>query len=328
MRIGICTWSFTNCHRQAGRRLDPFVPEHLALLAAEHGLLSIECGTGPFEHRSDAELEAFRQGLDERGLDLVIDTGGARYSEDTSSLRRALSLAHRLGARAVRTTISGLLEGDRRSLGREGWQTFLHSLVEPLRACMSQAAEWGIPVGLENHQDASSWELVWLCEQVGSPLLGVTMDVANALAVGETPMAFAGRVLPFLKHVHLKDYAVHPSPSGYRLRRCAVGGGVVDWPSVLSLFEARAPQVLGCIELGASTARHIRILEDDYWATYPPRPLGETLAALRELHAAALPPSEDWRTPHELGADAAACAAYEVEQFAASVAYLRGLESS
>ena len=69
-----------------------------------------------------------------------------------------------------------------------------------------------------------SWELLDLCERVGSPQLAVTMDVANALAVGETPAAFAQRVMPF-SHVHFKDYTIHPTPSGYRWR-CAL---VLAW---------------------------------------------------------------------------------------------------
>ncbi|MEW6751599.1 MAG: sugar phosphate isomerase/epimerase [Candidatus Latescibacterota bacterium] len=325
MRIGLCTWSFTASHRQAGLRMDPLVPENLARMAVGNQLASIECGPGQFAGRSEAELDGFRESLAGNGLDLFIDTGWAEGPEDSSALRAALSLGHRLGARAVRTTISSLLEGDRRSLGLAGWQGRLQALVEPLRSLMPLAEEWGLPVGLENHQDACSWELVWVCERVGSPMLGVTMDVANALAVGETPEAFARRVLPYLKHVHLKDYAVHPTPSGYRLRRCALGHGVVDWPAMLALFDRGAPSVQGCIELGASTARHVRILEEDYWAAYPPRPLGEVINALRALQNAARPAAEEWRTPHEQGADAATCALYELRELAASVEYLRGL---
>ena len=128
---------------------------------------------------------------------------------------------------------------------------------------------------------------------------------------------------PRLHHVHLKDYTVHPTPSGYRLKRCALGDGVVDWPTMLARFDASAPAVGGCIELGATQARHIRILEQDYWAAYPPRPLSGAIAAVRALHQAARPPEEEWRTPHELGAAASARAAYERDQFDRSVRYLR-----
>ena len=322
MKIGICTWSFTNCHKETGSPFDPYDPADLARAAAEYGLASIECAPGPFQEKTPAEIDAFKQLLADRDLDLFIDTGGKNYAEDISPLHTAIETAHHLGARAVRTTISGLLEGDRRQLGLEGWKTYLQNLVEPFKTVMPLAEECGIPVGLENHQDAGSRELIQLCEQVGSPLLGITMDVANALAVGETPEAFVRRAMPFLKHVHLKDYTIHPTPSGYRFKRCALGDGVVDWPAMVALFDAGAPNVQGCIELGATTVRHIRILETDYWATYPPHPLSETIDAIRTLHQATRPPAEDWRTPHEREEDASARAAYELDQFTRSAAYV------
>ena len=91
----------------------------------------------------------------------------------------------------------------------------------------------------------------------------------HAFAVGEHPLAFAERILPILKHVHIKDYTVHPTSSGYRLKRCAIGDGVVNWPEIIALFDREVPHIQGCIELGASVARHIRLLEEDWWATFP-----------------------------------------------------------
>ena len=80
---------------------------------------------------------------------------------------------------------------------------YLEALVQPFKEVMPLAEEYGIPVGIENHQDLCSWELLTLSEKVGSPQLGVTMDVGNAFAVGEHPQAFAQRILPILKHVHI-----------------------------------------------------------------------------------------------------------------------------
>ena len=293
MKIGLCAWSFTGSHIEAGRAIDPHSPEGLTQLAHENSLGSVEFAAQSLQERSDEALASFREELGD--MDLFLDTGGADYAEDISPLRDAIETAHRAGALAVRTTISRLLEGDRRALGAHGMQDYLNALVQPFKEIMPLAEEYGIPVGIENHQDVCSWELLDLCEHVGSPQLGVTMDVANALAVGETPAAFAQRVMPILKHVHFKDYTIHPTPSGYRFKRCALGTGVVDWPQMVALFDAGTPGVQGCIELGASQARHVRILEKDYWSTYPPRPQEEVLDALRTLHGAARPAGEDWR---------------------------------
>ncbi len=321
--IGLCAWSFTGAHRQAGRDLDPHTPEGLAHLALDHGLSSIECAPGPLQEKTSDELAAFVDYLAARQLAIVLDTGSANLAEDSTPLHQTLEMAHKVGAAAVRTTISSLLEGDRRQYGYQGWKNHLQDLVAPFKEVMALAAEYNIPVGIENHQDICSWEMLWLHEQVGSHLLGVTMDCGNALAVGESPLAFARRVLPILKHVHIKDYTAHPSPSGYRFKRCAIGDGIVDWPALFAIFDEGAPQTLRCIELGSSSVRHIRLLEDDYWSTYAPRSLEETLDALRILHRQARPAGEEWTTPHERDESPTTCAAYELDQFEHSVTYLK-----
>lgn len=323
MKIGLCAWSFTGVHRQAGRAMDPHTPEGLTRLAKDQGLRSVEFAAQWLGDCSPEERAVFAE--TRAGLNLFLDTGGDNYAADIAPLRQAIETAHQTGARAVRTTVSRLLEGNRTEYGAEGMRAYLEALVQPFKEVMPLAEEYGIPVGIENHQDLCSWELLSLCEKVGSPQLGVTLDVGNALAVGEHPLSFAERILPILKHVHIKDYAVHPTPSGYRLKRCAIGDGVVNWPEIFALFDREVPHVEGCIELGASVARHIRLLEEDWWATFPHRPLPEAIHAIRTLHQAARPSQEDWQTPHERGESPQARVEYEMAQLEASVAYLQGL---
>lgn len=320
MKIGLCAWSFTGAHREAGHALDPHTPEGLTRLAKDEGLHSVEFAAQWLDDCSPEQRAIFAE--TRAGLNLFLDTGGDDYAADIAPLRQAIETAHQTGARAVRTTVSRLVEGNRTEYGAEGMRAYIEALVQPFKEVMPLAEEYGIPVGIENHQDLCSWELLSLCEKVGSPQLGVTMDVGNALAVGEHPLSFAERILPILKHIHLKDYAVHPTPSGYRLKRCAIGDGVVNWPEIIALFDRAVPQVEGCIELGASVARHIRLLEADWWATFPERPLDEAIHAIRTLHQAADDP-DDWQTPHERGASAAVRVAYELEQFEQSVAYVK-----
>jgi sugar phosphate isomerase/epimerase len=320
MEFGLCAWSFTAAHRQAGAAHDPMTVAGLTALAEGRGLRSVEHGVAAFEALDPDERDQLRAS----GLDLVVDCGSNTAPDAIGAgVEHALELASRVGARAVRTTISQCLEGDRGRYGREGWREHLDALVRPLRMAANVAEDVGVPFGVENHQDLTSAELCRLMEQVGNPRCGVVMDCGNAFAVGEHPAAFAERVLPYLLHVQLKDYVAHPTPSGWRLVRCAVGDGIVDWPDLIGRFDAGAPGVIGCIELGAATARHVRILERDWWATYAPRPWEETLDALRALHREAQPPGAEWRTPHERGEPPGVCAAYELTQLDASVEYLR-----
>lgn len=266
------------------------------------------------------ELESARAYADARGLFVVVDGGIV----DVSELERLLPAAAALGARTVRVVVSGLLEGDRRAV-RDSWPRYLDEIAGRLRAVRPLAERTGVAIALENHQDATSQELVALCESVGSPLIGVNLDAINPLAVVEEPLTFARRVAPHLKNVHLKDYRLYSTPHGFRLARCAVGAGVLDAQALLDLCSREAPGATVCIEVGALQARHVRFLEDDFWPGYPLRQAAEILPVLRLRETRSRPRGEDWRTPWERGQQGPALAAYELTQVEESVEYLRAL---
>ena len=89
-------------------------------------------------------------------LDCGWNTGPAEIGAE---LERVLALAAHHGARAVRTTISRCLEGDRSRYGYQGWKDHLEALVKPLRRAADVAEDLEIPFGIENHQDICSTEL-------------------------------------------------------------------------------------------------------------------------------------------------------------------------
>jgi hypothetical protein len=269
-------------------------------------------------------LEALGREAKARGLEIVV-AGGRVATADGTALIRA---AHRVGARTVRLTLSDVLEGDRGRLGPGGWDALREAAAERLRAWRPLAEALGVSLALENHQDAGSEDLLRLCESVGGDRIGATLDTGNPLAVGEDPVAFAARVAPFLKNVHLKDYTLHRTSSGYRLVRCALGAGVIDFPALFALFDREAPGATRNIELGATRARHIRLLEPEWWEHFPPRDIRELLPVLQMVERHSQPPDVDWRTPHEREEAEPALVAYELGQFRDSLAYLARMGSS
>lgn len=286
-------------------------------LAASLGLSGLEFPTRMLGDCSPDGLREVRRAADERGLAIVLAAGNATADH----LLEQVEAAHLLGASVLRFTVSSILCGDRRGL-TGGWPAHLDRCAQAIEAALPAAERHGTALAAENHQDATSEDLLALCRRFESPYLGVTLDAANPLAVMEEPLAFAERLAPYLKNVHLKDYRVHPAENGARLVRCALGEGVIDFPALLRLIEAQGRSIPRCIELAALQARLIPFLERSWWDEYPARDAGEILPALAVYWNHARPAGEEWRTPFERDEEGETLAAYERQQLEASVRYL------
>jgi sugar phosphate isomerase/epimerase len=251
------------------------------------------------------------------GLFITLAAGG--YEPD--KLAEILDLGRRLNVGTVRTVVGGAkIGGDRRPLAGR-WQSFLQAVLAGLREATAIAERVGVNLTVENHQDLASEELLWLCESIGSQRFGITLDTGNPLATAEEPMDFARQVAPYVKNVHLKDYWIYLSEEGYRLVRCPLGQGVINFPALFGILAEACPDVMMSIELGALEARHIRVQADDYWPDYPPRSAAQLARVWHFVQANARPPG-DWRTPFERREPVEAIIGHEEQQLAASLAYI------
>jgi 3-oxoisoapionate decarboxylase len=315
MRIGLSVYGTTfgmGIDLHSGR--PTFTPSQLMDKAIAVGLEGVEL---PASLMQGEDATAVAHYAHARGLFITLETEGY----DPGKLTSAIDLGVRLGAGTVRTMVGGArLGGDRRPLAGR-WQSFLQEILAGLRQATLNAERAGVNLTVENHQDLTSEELLWLCESMGSQRFGVTLDTGNPLATAEEPVNFARRVAPYVKNVHVKDYQVSMSPEGYRLVRCPLGQGVVDFPALFGILSATCPSIAMSIELGALEARHVRVLADDYWPDYPPRSAAQLAHVLRFVldHAR---PAGDWRTPFERNEPVEAVIAYEDQQLAASLAYI------
>lgn len=325
MPFGVASYSFPFSCGWARRDGRPSFPEpiralDLIALATEHQLSGIEIPlAGMLPDLSNDSIDQLREMLASAGLGLVADTGVV----DVATLREQLPAAARAGAKVVRATLSSILEGARAGLP-DGWDAYMDEMRRRIVALRPLLEEYDLVLALENHQDATSDDLIGLC-QAGGERVGITFDVVNPLAVGEEPFAFARKAGALIRNVHIKDYQIYPSESGYRLVRAAIGHGVIDWAAMLALLREVAPGATYHIELAALYARHVRLLEDEWWNGYPPRDARELIPALRFAARYARPAGEPWQTPWERDAPDEEVELYERGQFEESVAHLRSI---
>jgi 3-oxoisoapionate decarboxylase len=243
--------------------------------------------------------------------------------EPGETLTQAIRCTAALGSTLIRLHLTPVLEG-----GRAEWGSRWPEMLEHARATLGReaprAADAGLTLAIEDHQDLGSEELVAIADEAGSNV-GVTFDTGNPFAVGEDPVAFARRAAARIRHVHLKDYRAQFTRQGFRLVRCAVGDGCVPFEDIAAVLAAHAPSLTASIELGALEARHIRLFEPAWWSGYAPREARELATALGRLQRHRLEAEADHCTPWEHLAPGEAVADYERQQLHRSVEHLRAL---
>ena len=243
--------------------------------------------------------------------------------EPGETLSEAIRATRAIGGTVIRMHLTPVLEGARAKQGSR-WDAMLRHARATLNSEAPKAADAGLTIAIENHQDLRSDELLALADAAGDNV-GLALDTGNPFAVGEDPIAFVGRTADRIRHVHLKDYVSQFTPEGFRLVRCAIGDGCVPFAELAALLEKHSPSLTASIEVGALDARHVRVFAPDWWQGYPSRHEAELQTALARLRTKRLDDNADYRTPWEKREPASVVVAYELQQLHKSVENLTTL---
>ncbi|MEI7643140.1 MAG: sugar phosphate isomerase/epimerase [Chloroflexales bacterium] len=325
MLIGLSALSFSyRCGligRGTGRVTgQPLSVDDIIALTVRAGLRSIEFPLDMLPDLDPVRLAALRAHLIACDLTPVIDSSVA----DIATLERHIPAAAALGAQTLRVTVSTVIEGWRSRFIAD-WDSYLDEVIARLRAVRPLAEHHGVCIAVENHQDATSEDLLRIVAAVGGDQIGVTFDATNAFIVAEDPLAIIERLSPHIRTIHLSDYTVYPSEQGWRLVRCSLGEGNMNLRRLFAAIEQFAPTAPCQIELVSHSARHVRLFADDWWVGYPPRDIRQVLPVLRQFAQTSRSVGDEWRTPWERGAGEAQNGFYEDQQFASSISYLRAM---
>jgi len=187
------------------------------------------------------------------GLELVLAWGhpnGFEYGERADALGDLvawLELAPAVGCRLVRCVAAGPSFRGRAPVAEQ-----IAATVPPLRAAAARARELGVRLAVENHGDLRAAELRELIERAGDGALGVCLDTANALRVGDDPLEAAELLAPLTLMVHLKD--VEPLTPGLDPvagpASVPYGEGAVPVDEILATLARSGFDGLVCVELG------------------------------------------------------------------------------
>jgi len=237
MKTGVSSYSFQQLIGKGAETQKSIIP-----IAKEMGFDGIEftdlnAPEGVTEAQYAAEI---REECEKNSLPVIAYTIGADLLKGESEVERVckmLDIAKILGAPLLRHDAAwGLPDGDK---SYKGFENVLPLLADSCRKITAYAKTLGIVTMTENHgqfcQESARMEK--LVNAVCDPNFGVLCDIGNFACADENSADAVGRLLPYIKHVHAKDFYIRSgngidpgegffrSRSGNYLRGSIIGHG-------------------------------------------------------------------------------------------------------
>ncbi|WP_025847976.1 sugar phosphate isomerase/epimerase family protein [Paenibacillus ehimensis] len=240
MKLSLSMWSLHRTVRASGWTVMDFLS-----FCCKEGIDSVEL-LNVFWQNQDRELDEVVRYCRENGIRVASYAVGNDFVSESEERRSAalreitdaFPVAKALGTSLVRVFSGSLHPGI--DYGQAlGW------IVSGLSEAAKQAEAAGITLALENHGQLAGrgGQVKDVLEQVGSKALRSTFDTGNFLLVDEHPSQAIEPLLPYIAHVHVKDFKRHPegrytSLGGQTFEGTVAGEGDTHLASLIERLEA------------------------------------------------------------------------------------------
>lgn len=178
------------------------------------------CDYPPLDGMSLDELDQIRRLTLDLGLSLELGTRGVRPDH----LLRYLDIAERLGARLVRSMVQ-----------TSPGEPSLAEVPELLAQVLPEFERRGVTLALETYEQVPTASLVEVVASVGHPSLGIVLDPGNCVAALELPRDVIARTAPYVKNLHVKDFAFSRRDGwvGFTYAGTPLGEGLLDYDDMV-----------------------------------------------------------------------------------------------
>lgn len=249
MKIGVSSYSYSKYNMDALTIVGK-VKEMGFEYMEFSGLPLLPQGEDPLSYAAE-----IKRACDEAGIKVVSYAVGADFINnglevEVERLKDEVKVAAELGASFMRHDATyGFPSGYK---GPRGFDDALPILIKGYRAVTEYAEEMGIKTMVENHgffcQDSDRVEK--LINGVNHPNFGLLLDIGNFLCADEDPAKAVGKLLPYVFHVHVKDFHVKsgmlPDPGdgwfksrgGNYMRGAIIGHGQVPVMQCLKMLKS------------------------------------------------------------------------------------------
>lgn len=235
MKIGIETESFHLFFQYKKMNILDFIKK-----AADMGFEGVELNMipgwgidddlGQMGSDTKENLDAIRDEIKKYGLYAEIDTNGT----DEKSLKKAIRVAHHIGANVIRTYI----KFDKFD------STVYKQTTKDLKNIVSELKKYRIKIALENHEYETSDELISIIEEVNSHWIGLHYDFGNAMMAWEEPVEAAKKMAKYTYTTHFKDHIIvkdDESEYGYVVCGVPAGTGNINLDECFKIMVENSP---------------------------------------------------------------------------------------
>jgi 3-oxoisoapionate decarboxylase len=189
----------------------------------------------PLHRVQQPERDRLCEAARENRLTLEVGTRGL----DPEHLGHYVMIARQVGARLLRTVLSGSLCGEEQMSKAE----------DGIRQVLPALHRYGVTLALENNEAFSAAEFAGLIRRIGDPHLAICLDTANSLGRPETLETVVGHLAEHTVMLHAKDYDIRriDTRMGFSVIGRPVGDGRVDFDRVIAELHKRGRDEISVI---------------------------------------------------------------------------------
>lgn len=192
MNLGISSYSFTWAVGVKGSLPEkPFTGSDLLDTARAFGISLVQIADNmPLHEMTEEQIENLIQKAE--AYDMAVETGASKLT--ASNLERYIDLAKRMNSSILRFSIDG-----------EDYRPRVAEVIAIVKNSLPELKEHGIVLALENHERLFTHDFRKMMEAISDPAVGICLDCANSLGVGEGFREVVTALAPYTVNFHLKE---------------------------------------------------------------------------------------------------------------------------
>ena len=241
-KLGIGSFCFAyNAGINGFRPENPMSATDLLEEARRLGYQGVQlCENMGYSEHTDASLRMLGKKAEELGL--YIEAGMNNLTGE--NLERHLSILEPLSCDFLR-----IVPGETRATREETPGLLRDRAAAILKEALPVIKKRSLKIGLENHFDIPSADLVSIVKEIDDSSIGLILDTTNCLGFIERPGELLEAFAPYLMGIHIKDYTAYKIPGGYQIAGVPLGEGMQDVKGLLRRALAINPALSVTLEM-------------------------------------------------------------------------------